>query len=55
MTYEESYRKLNSFEELKKEVANDMAMALLTNTDRLPIIRRAAEKITIEKFNMKLN
>ena len=50
MTYEESYRKCKTLEELKKEVVNDLAIAKMINDDRIPIIKKAAEKVANEKF-----
>ena len=50
MTYEESYRKCKTLEELRKEVVNDLAIAKMINDDRIPIIKKAAEKVANEKF-----
>lgn len=52
MTYEESYRKCKTLEELRNEVSNDISTALVIgNTDRIKIIKESAEKIVNEKFN----
>ena len=50
MTYEESYRKCKTLNELRKEVVNDLAIAKMINDDRIPIIKKAAEKVANEKF-----
>lgn len=50
MTYEESYRKCKTLEELRKEVVSDLAIAKMINDDRIPVIKKAAEKVANEKF-----
>ena len=50
MTYEESYRKCKTLNELRNEVVNDLAIAKMINNDRIPIIKKAAEKVANEKF-----
>lgn len=50
MTYEESYRKCKTLNELRNEVVNDLAIAKMINDDRIPIIKKAAEKVANEKF-----
>ena len=52
MTYEESYRQSKTVEELKSEVLNDIATAILINTDRIPIILESANKVANEKFKL---
>lgn len=51
MTYEESYRKIDTVEKLKKEVESDIAIAIMINRDRIPIILNSANKVLKEKFN----
>ena len=56
MTYEESYRKCTTSEELQKEVNRDIATAIMIgSTDRLDNIKKIANKVAKEKFNMKAN
>ncbi len=50
MTYEESYRKCKTLEELRKEVVSDLAIAKMINDDRIPVIKKAAEKVANENF-----
>lgn len=50
MTYEESYRKCKTLNELRNEVVNDLEIAKMINDDRIPIIKKAAEKVANEKF-----
>ena len=50
MTYEESYRKCKTLEELRKEVVSDLTIAKMINDDRIPVIKKAAEKVANEKF-----
>ena len=50
MTYEESYMQCESIEELEKKVITDIKIAQWFNSDRLPIIKKAAEKVANEKF-----
>lgn len=50
MTYEESYRKCKTLDELRKEVVRDLAIAKMINDDRIPVIKKAAEKVANEKF-----
>lgn len=50
MTYEESYRKCKTLNELRNEVVNDLAIAKMINDDRISIIKKAAEKVANEKF-----
>lgn len=50
MTYEESYRKCKTLEELRKEVVEDLTIAKMINNDRIPVIKKAAEKVANEKF-----
>lgn len=51
MTYEESYRKCKTLNELRNEVVNDLVIAKMINDDRIPVIKEAAEKVANEKFN----
>ena len=51
MTYEESYMRCNSLQELEKEVRSDIVTALFVNPDRLDVIKRSAEKVANLKFN----
>lgn len=50
MTYEESYRKCKTLEELRLEVVEDLTIAKMINGDRIPVIKKAAEKVANEKF-----
>lgn len=50
MTYEEAYRQCKTVEELLKMVNRDMAFAAVINRDRIPVIRKMAEKVLNEKF-----
>ena len=50
MTYEESYRKCETLNELRTEVVKDLSIARLINDDRIPAIKKAAEKVANEKF-----
>lgn len=50
MTYEESYMKCKTLDELEKEVNSDIAIAYMVNPDRLQIIKRSAEKVANLKF-----
>lgn len=54
MTYEESYRKCKTLDELRKEVVNDLAIAIMINGDRIPVIKETAEKVANEKFKKNL-
>lgn len=54
MTYEESYRKCKTLEELRQEVVSDISTAMVIgNDDRLGRIKESAEKIANEKFGFK--
>lgn len=54
MTYEESYRKCKTLEELRQEVVSDISTAMVIgNDDRLGRIKKSAEKIANEKFGFK--
>ena len=48
MTYEESYKKTKTLEELRQEVNSDIATALIINRDRIPMIVKAANKVANE-------
>lgn len=50
MTYEESYRKCKTLDELRSEVIEDLTIAKMINDDRIPVIKKAAEKVANEKF-----
>lgn len=50
MTYEESYMQCESIEELEKKVITDIKIAQWFNSDRLPIIKKSAEKVANLKF-----
>ena len=54
MTYEESYKKCKTLEELRCEVVNDLTIAKMINSDRIPVIKEAAEKVANEKFKENL-
>ena len=49
MTYKEAYQKFDTFEDLKDEVAKDVVTALLFNTDRIPVIKKALYEVCNEK------
>jgi len=52
MTYEESYRKCKTLQELNEEVKEDIMKAQMLNTVyRFKNIKEAAEKVANEKFN----
>lgn len=50
MTYEESYMKCKSKEEILEEVKNDIAIAEMINPDRVHVIKLAVEKVVNAKF-----
>ena len=50
MTYEESYRKCETLEELEKMISEDIIIASMFNNDRIQIIKKVAEKVANEKF-----
>lgn len=51
MTYEESYRKCESLEDLHKEVNSDVVIAKMYGSqDRIEAILKAANKVANEKF-----
>ena len=50
MTYEEEYRQCLTPNDLLQDVEYDIALAMVTNKDRIPIIIQAAEKVLNEKF-----
>lgn len=54
MTYEESYRKCKTLDELRKEVVSDLTIAKMINGDRIPVIKEAADKVANEKFKENL-
>jgi hypothetical protein len=51
VTYEESYMKCKTREELEKEIESDIKIAMFINSDRIPFIKRMGEKIANLKFN----
>lgn len=53
MTYEESYKKTKTLEELRQEVNSDIATALIINRDRIPMIVKTANKVANEKYNIE--
>lgn len=54
MTYEESYMKCSTLAELEKEIADDIAMAMVINPDRIRAIKAAAEKVANLKFGSEV-
>ena len=50
MTYEEAYMQCESIEELEKMVNTDIEIARFLNADRIPIIKKSAEKVANLKF-----
>lgn len=50
MTYEEAYMQCESIEELEKMVSRDIHIARWFNADRIPIIKKSAEKVANLKF-----
>ena len=50
MTYEEAYRQCLTPDDLLQDVEYDIALAMVTNKDRISIIIQAAEKVLSEKF-----
>ena len=48
--YEESYKHCSTPEKILENVKYDVACAMIINTDRIPIIIQAAEKVLQEKF-----
>lgn len=53
MTYEESYMKCNTLEELEKEVEKDIKTAMWLNPDRINVIKTACEKVANLKFKQE--
>lgn len=53
MTYEESYMKCETLEELEKEIESDIKIAMFLNSDRIPFIKKMGEKVANLKFNNK--
>lgn len=55
MTYEESYKKCKTLENLRQEVISDLSIAMMYNSqDRIKIIKESAEKVANEKFKESL-
>ena len=51
MTYKENYMKCKNIVELKERVRSDIIMAgIIGNTDRLKVIKVAAEEVANSKF-----
>ncbi len=51
MTYEESYMKCKTLQELEDTVQRDVIMAgIIGNPDRLKVIKQSAEKVANLKF-----
>ena len=50
MTYKESYEKCKTLEELRTEVASDIATSYMINPDRLEVIKKTAEEVANRKF-----
>ena len=50
MTYEEAYMQCESIEELEKMVNKDIKFARWFNAERIPIIKKSAEKVANLKF-----
>lgn len=51
MTYKEDYMKCKNIVELKERVRSDIIMAgIIGNTDRLKVIKVAAEEVANSKF-----
>ena len=50
MTYEEAYMQCESIGELEKMVNTDIEIAQFLNADRIPIIKKSAEKVANLKF-----
>jgi hypothetical protein len=51
MTYKECYEKCKTLQELKKEVQNDISVAIIIgNLDRVKIIKQTAEEVANRKF-----
>ena len=50
MTYEEAYMQCESIEELEKMVNKDIHFARWFNAERIPIIKKSAEKVANLKF-----
>ena len=50
MTYKEYYLSLQSAEDIMTMANADMALACVTNPDRMEIIRKSAEEAINEKF-----
>ena len=50
MTYEDAYMQCESIEDLEKMVNKDIKIARWFNSDRIPFIKKAAEKVANLKF-----
>ena len=50
MTYKEAFLQCDSIEEIMEMANTDMAFAAVINSDRIPVIMRAAEEAINEKF-----
>jgi len=50
MTYREAYMKCETLDELLKVVEDDLAIGLVVNPDRIPIIKKEAEYVANLKF-----
>ena len=50
MTYEEAYMQCETKKELEEMVARDISIANFCNKDRLPTIKKFAEKVANLKF-----
>ena len=51
MTYEESYMKCETLEELEKEIKSDLAIAVMYGSeDRIKIIKEIGEKVANLRF-----
>lgn len=54
MTYEESYMKCKTLEELEKEINSDLTIAIMYgSTDRIKKIKEIGEKVANLKFKDK--
>ena len=54
MTYKEYYKTLNSIEEIKCAVADDIIAAQVINPDRIDIILDSANQVLKEKFDYEV-
>jgi len=55
MTYKEAYMSCETLEELRDMVSSDISVAMMINTDRIGVIKDAAEEVANLKFSEKIS